>query len=132
MCREIIDYLMGKKIAILGFGMEGKSTYRFIRNYTDMPLTIIDKNEVYDKNKELLEGDNNLSFIIGDEYLKKLDGFDLIIKSPGVITKDIDTSNIPFTSQLELLLMVNKEHVIGITATKGKSTTSSLIYHRLK
>ena len=132
MCREIIDYLMGKKIAILGFGMEGKSTYRFIRNYTDMPLTIIDKNEVYDKNKELLEGDNNLSFIIGDEYLKKLDGFDLIIKSPGVITKDIDTSNIPFTSQLELLLMVNKEHVIGITATKGKSTTTSLTYEILR
>lgn len=123
---------MGKKIAILGFGMEGKSTYRFIRNYTDMPLTIIDKNEVYDKNKELLEGDNNLSFIIGDEYLKKLDGFDLIIKSPGVITKDIDTSNIPFTSQLELLLMVNKEHVIGITATKGKSTTTSLTYEILR
>lgn len=132
MCREIIDYLLGKKIAILGFGMEGKSTYRFIRNYTDMPLTIIDKNDVYEKNKELLEGDNNLSFIIGDEYLKQLDGFDLIIKSPGVITKDIDTTNIPFTSQLELLLSVNREHVIGITATKGKSTTTSLTYEILR
>lgn len=132
MCKEIIDYLLGKKIAILGFGMEGKSTYRFIRNYTDMPITIIDKNEVYDKNKELLEGDNNLNFVIGDEYLNNLEQYDLVIKSPGVITKDIDTSNISFTSQLELLLMVNKDHVIGITATKGKSTTTSLTYEVLR
>lgn len=131
MCREIIDYLLGKKIAILGFGMEGKSTYCFIRKYSDMPLTIIDKKDVYENNKELLEGDNNLNYITGDDYLNKLDGFDLIIKSPGVITKDIDTTNIHFTSQLELLLSVNREHVIGITATKGKSTTTSLTYAML-
>lgn len=132
MCKEIIDYLIGKNVAILGFGMEGKSTYRFIRNYTDMPLTIIDKNEVYDKNRDLLESDSNLSFIIGEEYLKNLEEFDLVIKSPGVITKDIDITNINFISQLELLLMVNKDHVIGITATKGKSTTTSLTYEILR
>ena len=132
MCREIIDCLLGKKVAILGFGLEGKSTYRFIRNYTDMHLTIIDKNDVYENNKELLEGDRNLSFITGDDYLTGLECFDLVIKSPGVITKDIDTTNIHFTSQLQLLLMVNREHVIGITATKGKSTTTSLTYEVLQ
>lgn len=132
MFKQIIDYLSGKKIAILGFGMEGKSTYNFIRKYSDMPLTIIDKNNVYETNKELLSSDNKLNYIFGDDYLHKLDGFDLIIKSPGVITKDIDTTNIPFTSQLELLLMVNREYVIGITATKGKSTTTSLTSAVLK
>lgn len=132
MCKEIIEYLLGKNIAILGFGMEGKSTYHFIRKYTDMPLTIIDKNDVRDKNSDLFEQDSNLNFIIGEDYLDRLDGFDLIIKSPGVITKDIDTTNIPFTSQLELLLSVNREHVIGITATKGKSTTTSLTYEVLR
>lgn len=132
MFKQIIDYLSGKKIAILGFGMEGKSTYNFIRKYSDMPLTIIDKNNVYETNKELLSSDNKLNYIFGDDYLRKLDGFDLIIKSPGVITKDIDTTNIPFTSQLELLLMVNREYVIGITATKGKSTTTSLTSAVLK
>ena len=128
MCNEIIEYLLGKRVAILGFGIEGKSTYRFIRKYTDMPLTIIDKNDIRQNNKEMLEKDLNLNYIVGEDYLKRLSGFDLIIKSPGVITKDIDTTNIPFTSQLELLLKVNREHVIGITATKGKSTTTSLTY----
>ena len=132
MFKQIIDYLSGKKIAILGFGMEGKSTYNFIRKYSDMPLTIMDKNIVYETKKELLSSDNKLNYIFGDDYLHKLDGFDLIIKSPGVITKDIDTTNIPFTSQLELLLMVNREYVIGITATKGKSTTTSLTSAVLK
>ena len=132
MCNEIMEYLLGKKIAILGFGLEGKSTYHFIRKYSDMHLTIIDKNDVYESNKDMLADDHNLSYIIGAEYLNMLSGFDLIIKSPGVITKDIDTTNIPFTSQLELLLMVNHEHVIGITATKGKSTTTSLTYEVLR
>lgn len=132
MYKKIIDYLLGKKVAILGFGIEGKSTYNFIRRYTDMDLTIIDKNEIFEKNKNLLANDKKVNFIYGDDYLSHLDGFDLVIKSPGVITKDIDTSNIAFTSQLELLLMVNREHVIGVTATKGKSTTVSLIYEILK
>lgn len=132
MYNKIMEYLKGKKIAILGFGMEGKSTYNFIRRYSDMPLTIIDKNDVYELNKDMLENDNNLSYIIGNEYLKKIDGFDLIIKSPGVITKDIDTTDIPFSSQLELLLKFNRDNVIGITGTKGKSTTTTLIYEILR
>ncbi len=131
MYHKILEKLEGKKVAILGFGMEGKSTYHFIRKYTDMPLTILDKKDVFKENPELQE-DSNVTCIWGEDYLSHLEGYDLIMKSPGVITKDIDTRGIPFTSQLELLLEVNREHIIGITATKGKSTTSSLIYEILK
>ena len=42
---KILNKLIGKNIAILGFGREGKSTYNFIRKHLkDMHLTIIDKN----------------------------------------------------------------------------------------
>jgi UDP-N-acetylmuramoylalanine--D-glutamate ligase len=44
----------------------------------------------------------------------------------------MDLTNIHFTSQLELLLKYNKKNVIGITATKGKSTTSTLTYEVIK
>ena len=132
MIDKIIDILKNKNIVILGFGKEGKSTYKFIRKYLDQHITIADIKDISDD--ELLIGDNNLSFKTGCDYLSDLDCFDLIIKSPGISFKDIDTTLIcdKITSQLELMLLVNSKNIIGITGTKGKSTTSSLIYDILK
>ena len=131
MINKIIEEIQNKTVAILGFGMEGISTYKFIRKYLDMHLTIIDKNNPIEKS-EFLSIDENIDVIYGDNYLDNLSKYDLVIKSPGVITKDIDVSNINFTSQLEFLLKYNKDNVIGVTATKGKSTTVSLINEVLK
>ncbi len=135
MYNKIIEFLNGKKIAILGFGMEGKSTYNFIRRHlSDIHLTIIDKVDVRENNKELFLSDSNVSLVYGDNYLDDLDIYDVIIKTPGISLKDIDTTNLvdKIYSQLELLLMVNSRNVIGITGTKGKSTTTTLIYNVLK
>lgn len=129
MIENIINELKDKYIAILGFGMEGISTYKFIRKYLDIPLTIIDKVNPIDK---IDNDDKNITIIYGDNYLNDLEKYDLVIKSPGVITKDIDVSNINFTSQLELLLKYDSKNVIGITATKGKSTTCTLTYEVIK
>ena len=125
MINSILEELKDKNVAILGFGIEGRSTYNFIRRYSDMKLTIIDKASISDNL-------NNVDIIYGDNYLDGLDKYDLVIKSPGVITKDIDVSNIHFTSQLEWLLKYNRKNVIGITATKGKSTTCTLMYEVIK
>ena len=131
MINNIIDELATKSVAILGFGIEGKSTYNFIRRYSNMKLTILDKNNVYETNDYLKE-DNNIEVIYGDTYLDNLDKYDLVIKSPGVVTLGLDLTNVHFSSQLELLLKYNKKNVIGITATKGKSTTSTLTYEVIK
>ena len=131
MIDSIIKELTGKDIAILGFGKEGKSSYDFIRKHSNMHLTIIDKNNILTSNPGLKE-DPNIDIIFGDNYLSGLEKYDLVLKGPGVITKDIDTSNINFSSQLELLLKYNKQNTIGITATKGKSTTCTLTYEVIK
>ena len=131
MINSIINELNGKNVCILGFGTEGKSTYHFIRRYSDMKLTIRDKKDVIEANSYLSD-DNNIEVICGEDYLKGLEEYDLVIKGPGVITKDIDVSNIHFTSQLELLLKYDRKNVIGITTTKGKSTTSTLTYEVIK
>ena len=126
MFNQILDKLKDKNICILGFGKEGMSTFNFIRRHlSDKFLTIIDKNDVTNK-----ISDNNVKFICGDSYLDNLDDYDLIIKTPGISLKDIDINNIKdkLTSQLELILEVFKNNTIGITGTKGKSTTTSLIY----
>ena len=128
MYKQIINKLKDKKIAILGFGKEGKSTYNFIRRYLNKKkLTIIDKvkQEINDEYVDIISGEN---------YLEGLYKYDLIIKSPGITLKDIDISNFKdrITSQLELVLEVYRKNIIGITGTKGKSTTTSLIYEIIK
>lgn len=125
---EIVKKLTGKNIAILGFGKEGKSTFNFIRKHLpDIPLTILDK-------ASITVDDDKVTIVSGDDYLNNLEKYDLIIKSPGISLKDIDYSKIQnkITSQLELLLEVNRKNIIGITGTKGKSTTTSLMYEVLK
>lgn len=130
MIENIIEDLSAKKVVILGFGLEGKSTYSFIRRHSDMPLVIADKNKSI-LSDEKLKKDNNLSFICGDDYLEKLNEFDIIIKSPGIFLED-ESLREKITSQLNLILKYNKKNVIGVTGTKGKSTTSSLIYEAIK
>ncbi len=133
MYNKIMEKLKDKSIAILGFGKEGKSTYNFIRRYSNQPLTILDKNNILNNN-EYLKEDKNLTIITGETYLDNLEQYDLIIKAPGIALLDIDLSNIEkkLTSQLELILEVNKKNIIGITGTKGKSTTTSLLYKIIK
>ena len=46
MYRKIINILKNKSIAIVGFGKEGRSTYKFIRKYLrNEKIFILDKNE---------------------------------------------------------------------------------------
>lgn len=125
---QIIAKLKDKNIAILGFGKEGKSTYNFIRRYLPTKkLTILDKNTI-------TINDDNVEIVTGFNYLDNLNSYDLIIKSPGISLKDIDYTKYinKITSQLELLMEVDRKNIIGITGTKGKSTTTSLMYEILK
>ena len=128
--KKILALIENKKIIIVGFGREGVSTYQFIRKYfPGMPLTISDKSEKI--NTDNLHEDPHLKLIAGEKYDQNLNNYDYIIKSPGVNLNDINYF-IPrekFISQAELFLMAFGDQTIGVTGTKGKSTTSSLIYH---
>lgn len=128
---EINSY---NKVLILGYGREGRSTYRFIRKYIkEKHLYISDKNEQLIEQNNELKNDDNITLILGEKYLDNLNDFDLIIKSPGINFKYIDYSSFEnkITSQEDLFLRYSICKTIGITGTKGKSTTSSLMYHVL-
>lgn len=131
MISKILEILKNKNIAILGFGKEGVSTYEFLRKYLPFQkITIIDAKDVSDN--PILQNDDNISYVSGENYLEGLEKYDLVIKSPGISLKDINHQNINITSQIELLLKVCRDQVIGVTGTKGKTTTSSLIYSIIK
>ncbi len=131
---KIITFLKNKKVAILGLGIEGTSTYNYIRKYDkDLNLFILDKNTTI-VNNDIFKNDNHIELIVGEAYLKDLDKYDVIIKSPGISLNNMDITSFKnkITSQLELVLKYNNSFKIGITGSKGKSTTTSLIYQILK
>ncbi len=120
-------------ILILGFGREGKSTYNVIRHhFPDKQLTIADKNEGILKFSPFLSDDANINFRLGKSYLENIQDNDLIFKSPGInLDKIKGAGKLNITSQTDQLLKHFNHQVIGITGTKGKSTTASLIHHIL-
>lgn len=135
MIKDLIDYLSDKNINILGFGREGQSTYKLIRKYLpNKIITISDLKENFQDNFDFLQNDKNLNLISGEKYLDNLERFDIIIKSPGISFAKIDITQFKdkISSQMELFLQFFDNYTIGITGTKGKSTTSSLIYTILK
>jgi UDP-N-acetylmuramoylalanine--D-glutamate ligase len=130
---SIKNKIQNKKILILGFGKEGRASLKFFKKY-------FPENEVAvaDSNADLRRSiDEKLSketdFYFGDSYLKNIDNYDLIIKSPGIPSSLLNgkVSDEKIASQTDIFLSLFRDQVIGITGTKGKSTTSSLIYHIL-
>ena len=130
---KIFEYLKSKgKILILGFGREGKSTYNLIRSIDpSITIGIADLKEITD---ERVLSDDNVVLHIGDNYLDSCSSYDVIVKGPGVIIKDYLSEEVRnrITCQTDLFVKFCNAKMIGITGTKGKSTTSSLMYHILK
>ena len=135
MLEKLLNYLENKKILILGFGLEGSASYNFLRkHFPEKKLFIADRNiNLLDGKIELME-DINLEVSLGENYLTGIEEYDLILKAPGISLKDVDITKFKnkITSELELFLEYVDVFSIGITGTKGKSTTSSLIYKVLK
>ena len=136
MLRDLIyKKFKDKKVLILGFGKEGRSTYRALREILPSQLlTIADKENIPYSDPIFPDKDKNVKLITGEHYLDKTDEFDYIFKSPGVYLnrpeKVFDRSKL--TSQTDMFLNTFSGQIIGITGTKGKSTTASLVFHIMK
>ena len=101
---KITDILEGKRVLIWGYGREGKSTERFIRDFCHVQAL-----SVYEGKKDGIREDD----------------WDCIIKSPGIKAEGLSEK---YTSQTQLFLEEFRDRTVGVTGTKGKSTTSSLLY----
>lgn len=103
-----IEKFRGKRILIWGYGREGKSTEQFFIRH-GLAETV----EIYEGAREGIDENK----------------YDYIFKSPGISAWDLSDK---FTSQTELFLEAFGDRVIGITGTKGKSTTSTMLYTVLR
>ena len=133
-----------RSILILGFGTEGQATYEFLRRrWPSKPLSIADQRTMAEFPQEVanrIQNDTDVRTNFGPRYLDSADGYncEVIIKTPGIpATIDAVTrarrAGILLTSHSQIFLSnYPREKVIGVTGTKGKSTTTSLIHHILK
>lgn len=128
---ELSLKLRNKRIAILGLGREGKSTYHLIKElFPTIPLILFDKN----KNAFLdLNISNDVCYSSEEDYKTINENSDIIFLTPGIAMKDLhDIDKEKVTNQCDCFLQVFHNQAIGITGTKGKSTTTSLIYQIIK
>ncbi len=111
----LIKLLKPHKIAILGYGREGQSTHKLIKEL--LP------------EKEILIADDKSPLAgctLQDSCLKSCT---LYIKTPGISMKKLQgLDREKITSQTDIFLQLYSNQTIGITGTKGKSTTSNLVY----
>ncbi len=127
----------GKRVAILGLSVEGLDSLKY---FVSQGSTVL----CCDRRKPEELGQSYglikhlpVSFQFGPDYLKDLESYDVIVRTPGMN---------PRTSELAVLRNLGKEvtsltkiffdecsaPIIGVTGTKGKGTTSTLIYEMLK
>jgi len=114
---NLSDY-KNKKVAVWGYGAEGKADEVFLKSFGIKPVIITEDDE------------------------SEIADMDLVIKSPGIslykpIIKKAKAKGVKFTSGTELFLeyaaqLDKKPILIAVTGTKGKSTTSALLAHILK
>lgn len=134
---HLTDYLAThydrRKILILGWGREGQSSYRVLSECC--PAASI---SVSDQNEQVITdwATEHRKQLTTSPYLQSLDQYDVIFKAPGIPVRTpellaFQASGKVITNQLNEFLHVYRDRIYGVTGTKGKSTTSSLVTHFL-
>ncbi|MDO8424389.1 MAG: Mur ligase family protein [bacterium] len=122
-----LEELKTKSILILGFGREGRDTFLFLRKlFPNKTLGIADREycEIHYRNTKTY---------FGKDYLEATKAYDVVIKSPGIPYKIMPRETLKkIITQTDIFFSNCPGTIIGITGTKGKSTTTSLIYRVLK
>lgn len=144
-----LSFLANKKLLILGLAREGLSTVEFLlanlptESTSQTELVISDRQPLEQLDSvwsRLLEQNPNLRYLGSDECREQT--FDLVFKTPGIPLKilidqyglDFNKTNLYSNTQLFFDLLPSLPTpplTIGVTGTKGKSTTTSMIYHVL-
>ncbi len=126
-----IHELDGKTICVLGYGKEGRATVTALEQYApNAEITIADRQAAIPKDSD------KHWWQLGDGWLENLKKFDIIIKSPGIPPqKELEAHAEKTIGAVQIFLDTiagSGAVVIGVTGSKGKSTTSALIAAMLK
>lgn len=134
---EIVD-IVNKNNLVLGLGKEGCSVVRFLLRNNIKPAVcdILEYDKLDEGSKKLIE-DHGLQAHLGPKYMDEVKNHQVIWRSPGVWFRDpllleAKDNGATILSQTEWFLNHCRGRIIGVTGTKGKGTTSTLIYEMFK
>ena len=152
-----LTQLHNKKVAFLGLGIENYALVNYLlRHKIKCEITICDRRdkeqlgEKYGKisQKFIKSKVHKVEWKLGKNFNEELDRFDILFRSPGwpidcpgvqdaIKQKQIESqqpaiSNFIYSPMKLFFDLCSTKNIIGVTGTKGKGTTSSLIYQILK
>ena len=132
-----ISDLAGRKVAIWGYGREGRSALAALRwRLPRQPLALLCSQAEADEAGFM--DDPNLEILAGEPDAEVLSRFEVVIKSPGISpylspAREAAAAGVAFTSGSALWFAEHPEALtVCVTGTKGKSTTAALLAHLLR
>ena len=135
---EFNNYLNNRKVAVIGLGVSNIPLIDYLRKYK-ANVTVFDKRTIDKIDKSLMDKlvEYGMEFSLGDSYLSKLKGFDIIFRSPSCLpttpelVKEEERGAI-VTTEIEMVMELAPGKIIGVTGSEGKTTTTTLINEILK
>lgn len=142
---SLLEKLNKKKVCLLGFGIENQAFLEWLQGQgIDCEIVVCNEFEISQKSKvksmpsTMIGGQKGIKYIIGEKYDQGLGQYDFVCRVPGYpffkdeLQKAIQ-AGVTVTSPMELFFeLCPSKNIIGVTGTKGKGTTSSLIAHILQ
>ncbi|HJY99049.1 MAG TPA: UDP-N-acetylmuramoyl-L-alanine--D-glutamate ligase, partial [Patescibacteria group bacterium] len=125
-----------KKVAVLGLGIEGKDAVSFLLSQ-GAKVTVFDQKDGSELDFGSIDK-KKIAISSGKDYLKGgLGEFDFVVRSPGFYRHlpeilEAEKKGAVITSPIKIFFDLCPGKIIGVTGTKGKGTTSTLIYEILK
>ena len=118
--------LQDRRIGLLGFGIENRALAHFLQS-RKIPFSVCDTRQPDAPLANVRE------WRIGTDYLEGLTDFDLLFRTPGLSCLDpclkaAREFGVEISSQTRLFLQLCPAPILGITGTKGKGTTTSILH----